>query len=234
MNFASSKDADGVACDAALGRITEDATALMNSDRAQRRQETNMHVTKRTFSLLLVAFVSTLAAPLSPARAHTVVRSVDAVPCSLVSPLSPDDPRTTVVAGNPGRASAPSDSTRAIWKGDIVRITASGRIHGGGFLGWVGEHDPNGISEPAPLSGTWPLPGGRKYSLVGGFNDTTQGRFFIGTGPLCLRWNGTDHHASLFDATFLNLAFNDDWTHDNSGQFNVQVDIFWCNHWSAC
>ncbi len=184
--------------------------------------------------LALVALGVPLTVEPMAANAHFVTRSTDEISCATVNAVPRD---VGFDAQLPGaslgewlpRSADGRLALRVFWPGDVVRVTASGSIHGGGVFGWVGSHGPEGVAEVAPSGGLWPLPGARKWSLVGGFNDDMAGRrFFLGAGPRCFRWNGTTHQGSLHDETFLTLQFNDDWPSDNSGSFAVHVDNFWC------
>jgi hypothetical protein len=167
-----------------------------------------------------------MAVPPGKAQATGPMPSVTALNCATLTGLRPNFSGDVVLDGRSLGQWLPADGSRIFWPGDVVEITARGSINGGGVFDWVGSHDPNGVADLAPAGGLWPLPGARKWSLVGDFNDDLN-PFFIGTGPRCFRWNGTTN-PSLLNETFLYFRFNDDIPDDNSGSFNIHVDSFWC------
>jgi hypothetical protein len=189
-------------------------------------------INRRLMSLVFTLGAATLFVPTPAAKAHDIFPSFAEISCSVVSGLSITEQRNGTrnqvrLQGSSGSAVVPPGAVRAIWIGDVIRISAQGTIHAGGFLGLAGAHSPDGTLETAP-DWRWPLPGAPKFSLVARFNDTTQAPVFVGRGPRCFQWLGTNDHRSLHDATFLWLTFNDDWPSDNSQFFDIAVDSFWC------
>ena len=171
------------------------------------------------------------------ARATHVSTGFTREPCQSIGLRAPIRQETVYAPGREKRVPFPSGGLRDISPGDIVRLQADGKVHGGGFGGWVGWWDPDGKNEPA-IGWEWTARGERKWSLVGGFNDSTQPYTFIGKGPTCFAWHGAFNagraHPSLRDDTYLWLAFNDDNNDDNRGSFKVTGQIWRCAPSNSC
>lgn len=121
---------------------------------------------------------------------------------------------TLTLPANPGSASALSGY---IWQYDAVQVTATGLVRPGPWP--YPENGPNGITDTAPSGGLWPLPGARKFSLVGAFAHGSS-RWFLGASSNCFRWDGTAN-------TALFLWVNDEWPHDSYGQFTVTIKHYY-------
>lgn len=103
--------------------------------------------------------------------------------------------------------------------GDLIRITASGRVHNGTIVGqWRG---PEGsMDDPAP-DAFWPATGVDKFSLYSKFG--RNGHVFkAGQDSGCVDY--TTAFGTGLDTLYVGV--NDDLLRDNSGSFRVHVAIW--------
>ncbi len=110
----------------------------------------------------------------------------------------------------PGNAPGDVDTGIDLQTGDRVVVSASGSFNPGCFL--CGNTGPEGYTNIA--DNRFPLPGVRKYSLLG---KTNGSYFYIGTGKA---WVHTGGPSRLF------LRINDFQMSDNSGSYTANIQVF--------